>query len=85
MNNIPVSLFLGTLFLAALFVLCTVADAGIKILYLYLKRSPIKFKPEKSESPRPKISAKPQKAQKPIRSIEINPEEVDKIYVKKVS
>ena len=81
MNNIPVSLFLGPLFLIVLYIVCLISVAGIKILYLYFKRSPVKIKPivKRAKNPTP-ISS-----EKPARSIEINPDEVDKIYVKKVS
>ena len=81
MNNIPVSLFLGPLFLAVLYIFCLISVAGIKILYLYFKRSPVQIKPtvKRAKKPAPAIS------EKPVRSIEINPDEVDKIYVKKVS
>lgn len=83
MKDIPASLFLGPLFLIALFIACTIAVAGIKILYLYFKREPIKLKPaKKAKNPAP---IPPPAPYKPIRSIEINPDEVDKIYVKKVS
>ena len=85
MNNIPVSVFLGPIFLIALFILCAITVAGIKILYLYVKRSPVRFRPETRKTPKPKISVKPQSPQKIVRSIEINPDEVDRIYVKKVS
>ena len=81
MNNIPVSLFLGPIFIIALFILCLVTVAGIKILYLYIKRTPVKEKPAvaRIKPPSPAVS------NKPVRSIEINPDEVDKIYVKKIS
>lgn len=85
MNNIPSSLFLGPVFLIALFLLCVIAVAGIKILYFYVKRSPIKLKPEKPKKAKPRIIAKPFQPEKVVRSIEINPDEVDRIYVKKVS
>ena len=80
MNNIPVSLFLGPLFLAVLYIFCLISVAGIKILYLYFKRSPEQVKPivKRVKKPAPV-------SEKPVRSIEINPDEVDKIYVKKVS
>ena len=81
MNNIPVSLFLGPLSLIALFILCLVAVAGIKILYLYFKRVPERAKPTVKRVKKPV----PSQQEKPVRSIEINPDEVDKIYVKKVS
>ena len=81
MKNIPVSLFLGPLCLIAFYILCLIIVAGIKILYYYFKRSPVKItkaaKRVKTPTPVPK--------EKPVRSIEINPDEVDKIYVKKVS
>ena len=81
MNAIPSSLFLGPLFLIVFFLISTITVAGIKILYLHLKREPINFIPKKSrKTPAPK----PQPV-KPVKSIEINPDEVDKIYVKKVS
>lgn len=82
MNNIPVSLFLGPLFLILMFFLCLISVAGIKLLYYYFKRTPVKLKPVIK---RPKKSAPPPEIKKPVRSIEINPDEVDKIYVKKVS
>ena len=82
MNNIPVSLFLGPLFLILAFILCIVFVAGIKILYYYFKRSPEKLKPE---SPKPKKPKSIKEPPKPVRSIEINPDEIDKIYVKKAS
>ncbi len=82
MNDIPASVFLGPLFLFVLFIVCTVIVAGIKILYLYFKREPIKLKPAAKRAKKPAITPPPAK---PIRSIEINPDEVDKIYVKKVS
>ena len=82
MNNIPVSLFLGPLFLVLFFILCLVLVAGIKLLYYYFKPSPEKLKPE---SPKPKKPKTVKEPPKPIRSIEINPDEIDKIYVKKAS
>ena len=82
MKDIPSSLFLGPLFLITFFLASVVIVAGIKILYLYFKREPVKLKPERVR--KPKI-VKPAPPQKPIRSIEINPDEVDKIYVKKIS
>lgn len=85
MNDIPASLFLGPLFMIAFFIACTVTVAGIKILYLYFKRAPIRIKPEKPKTAKRKISAETREQRKPVRSIEINPDEVDKIYVKKVS
>ena len=81
MNNIPVSLFLGPLFLIVFFIVCLIIVAGIKILYLYFKRSPVKFKETIKRVKKPA----PAEVRKPVRSIEINPDEVDKIYVKKVS
>lgn len=83
MNNIPSSLFLGPLFLVAFFVASVIVVAGIKILYLYFKREPVKLKPERVKKPKIVKSAPP--PEKPIRSIEINPDEVDRIYVKKIS
>ena len=83
MNNIPSSLFLGPLFLIAFFVASVVIVAGIKILYLYFKREPVRLKPERVKKPKTVKPAPP--PQKPIRSIEINPDEVDRIYVKKIS
>ena len=81
MNAIPSSLFLGPLFLIALFIVSVIVVAGIKLIYFYFKREPIKFIPKKSrKTPAPK----PQPV-KPVKSIEINPDEVDKIYVKKIS
>lgn len=80
MNNIPVSLFLGPLFLAVLYIFCLISVAGIKILYLYFKRSPEQVKPTVKRVKKPAPVP-----EKPVRSIEINPDEVDKIYVKKVS
>ena len=82
MNNIPVSLFLGPIFLILLFFICLIIVAGIKILYFYFKHTPVNLKP-KLRKPK-KVSA-PAEIRKPVRSIEINPDEVDKIYVKKVS
>lgn len=82
MNNIPSSLFLGPLFLVAFFIASVVIVAGIKILYLYFKREPVRLKPERVKKPK---TVKPTPPQKPIRSIEINPDEVDRIYVKKIS
>lgn len=82
MNNIPASLFLGPLFMIALFIICLITVAGIKILYLYFKRSPINLKSAVKKVKKPK---NPINTEKPVRSIEINPDEVDKIYVKKVS
>ncbi|MBQ6728420.1 MAG: hypothetical protein IJQ87_05700 [Clostridia bacterium] len=80
MNAIPSSLFLGPLCLIGFFLISTVLVAGIKLLYLYFKREPIKFIPKKRKAP----ANKPQPV-KAVKSIEINPDEVDKIYVKKVS
>ncbi len=81
MNAIPSSLFLGPLCLIGFFLVSLILVAGIKLLYLYFKREPIKFIPKKSrKTPAPK----PQQV-KAVKSIEINPDEVDKIYVKKVS
>lgn len=80
MNNIPVSVFLGPLFLIVFFVVCLICVAGVKTVYFYFK--------SRSESPKPDVKRvhKPaQPKEKPVRSIEINPDEVDKIYVKKVS
>ena len=81
MNEIPVSVFLGPLFIILLYIVCLILVAGIKIIYLYFKRSPVQFKPTLK---RVKKTA-PAEIRKPVRSIEINPDEVDKIYVKKVS
>nr|MBO4518346.1 hypothetical protein [Clostridia bacterium] len=80
MNSIPSSLFLGPLCLIGFFLISVILVAGIKILYLYFKREPIKFIHKSHRTPK----QKPQPV-KPVKSIEINPDEVDKIYVKKVS
>ena len=82
MNNIPLSLFLGPIFLVLLFLICLVSVAGAKLLYYYFKqpRKKLKPKPEKVKSPRPK--PEPVKSS---RTVEINADEVDKIYVKRAS
>ena len=82
MNNIPVSLFLGPLFLVVFFLICLTFVAGIKLLYYYFKRTPEKLKPKNSKSKKPKTVKNPPST---VRSIEINPDEIDKIYVKKAS
>ena len=83
MKDIPSSLFLGPLFLLAFFVASVIIVAGIKTLYFYLRRKPVKLKPVKIKKPKMIKPALPM--EKPIRSIEINPDEVDRIYVKKIS
>ena len=81
MKDIPSSLFLGPLFMLVFFVICVVIVAGIKILYLYFKRTPVKLRsPVKKRKPQ---ESKP--LPKPVRSIEIDPDEIDRIVVKKVS
>ena len=84
MNDITASVFLGPIFLIAFFLACTIVVAGIKILYLYLRREPIKLRTRAKKTKKPEPAPPPAPA-KPIRSIEINPDEVDKIYVKKIS
>lgn len=84
MNYITASVFLGPLFLIAFFLACTVIVAGIKIIYLYFKRTPVKFS-HRIKRTKKSVQAPPPAPAKPIRSIEINPDEVDKIYVKKIS
>lgn len=81
MNAIPSSVFLGPLFLIVFFIASAVMVAGIKLLFLHLKREPIKVLPKKRRKAQ---SSKPQPV-KAVKSIEINPDEVDKIYVKKIS
>lgn len=85
MNNIPSSLFLGPLFLLAFFIGSVVIVAGIKIFWLYIRRTPVKLKPAKPKRVKISPQVKSAVSEKPVRSIEINPDEVDKIYVKKVS
>ena len=80
--NIPPSVFLGPLFLAAFFVISAVIVAGTKLLIAYFRRTPAKTA---SRRKRVKKPAPPPAPAAPVRSIEINPDEVDKIYVRKVS
>ena len=81
MNDIPVSLFLGPVFLALTFLFCLILVAGAKILYYYFKQPTKKLTRKKVK---PVKSAKPDSEKAP-RSIEINADEVDKIYVKRAS
>lgn len=75
MKDIPLSVLLGPLFIALLFILSAGIVIGVKTLlsFLFPRETPSPAPPQKVVKPRPK----------PIRSIEINPEEVDRIYVRK--
>ncbi|MBQ9485528.1 MAG: hypothetical protein IJU83_01690 [Clostridia bacterium] len=84
MKEIPVSLFLGPLFLITFFVACAVIVVGIKMLILYFKKEP-KTPTRLSVKPKRRRAENSAPPPKPVRSIEIDPDQVDKIYVKKVS
>ncbi len=79
--NFSLSLFLGFICTAGLFVLCFVLVVGAKTLLVAIK----KVLPQKEVPPPPEINKPAPKKPKTVKSIEIDPALVDKIYVKKTS